>query len=174
MSNHVHGFGVTDTDSFIYEFQNVDDIYAEISENAQEYYDTSAYPQPKVFNIPPLNKKKPEYMKDENNGLTMTEFVGLRSKMYSVRVNGNDAMKKAKGVKKYILKKDITFDEYKRCIDEHTIVSRSQNSIRSIRHEVLSIKQHNIALSPFDDKRKICENKIDTLPWGHYSIEENN
>jgi hypothetical protein len=164
----------TDTDSFIYEFFNIDDIYDEIREKADMHYDTSDYPQPNIYNIPAVNKKRPGFMKDENNGRVMTEFVGLRSKMYSVRVNGVDAMKKAKGVKKYILKKDISFDDYKRCIDEHTTVSRSQNSIRSIRHEVLSIRQNKIALSPFDDKRKICDNNIDTLPWGHYSMQQNN
>ena len=34
-------------------------------------------------------------MKDENNSAIITEFVGLRAKMYALRVEG----KKAKGVK---------------------------------------------------------------------------
>ena len=38
-------------------------------------------------------------MKDEGNSKIVTEFVGLKSKMYSICVNGQDFVKKAKGVK---------------------------------------------------------------------------
>jgi len=38
-------------------------------------------------------------MKDENNGAIMTEFVGLRVKMYVLRIDGKKDMKKVKGVK---------------------------------------------------------------------------
>ena len=38
-------------------------------------------------------------MKDENNGAIITEFVGLRAKMYALRVEGKKGTKKAKGVK---------------------------------------------------------------------------
>jgi hypothetical protein len=164
----------TDTDSFVYEFTDVHDIYEEMKVDLQQHYDTSDYPQPNVYNIPSVNKKIPGLMKDENNGRIMTEFVGLRAKMYSVRVNGVDAMKKAKGVKRYVLKKDICFEDYLKCINENCIITKPQNSIRSKSHNVFSIIQNKIALSPFDDKRYILENNIDTLPWGHYSIIREN
>lgn len=48
----------------------------------------------------------------------MIEFVGLRSKMYSVRVAGEDPVKKATGIKGYVIKKTITFDDYVRCLRE--------------------------------------------------------
>lgn len=44
-------------------------------------------------------------MKDELNGKIMTEFIGLRPKMYSFRVSGKDHTSKAKGVKDYVTKK---------------------------------------------------------------------
>ncbi|KAG5328923.1 ZFYV9 protein, partial [Acromyrmex charruanus] len=54
------------------------------------------------------NKKVPGLMKDENNDVIMTEFVGLRAKMYAVRVDGKKETKKAKGVKSNIVARTIT------------------------------------------------------------------
>lgn len=90
--------------------------------------------------------------------------------MYSVRVNHRDVLKKAKGVKKCVLKKKITFGDYKNCIENLCIIKRTQNSIRSIKHNVFSIQQDKIALNPFDDKRCIMDDGINNLPWGHYSL----
>ena len=47
--------------------------------------------------VPLANKKVPGLM--ENNYAIMIEFVGLRAKMYAVRVDGKEEIKKAKGIK---------------------------------------------------------------------------
>lgn len=158
----------TDTDSMILEV-NTEDFYADMLKTLDQY-DTSDYPEPNKFNIPRVNKKVPGLFKDELNGEILTEFVGLRSKMYCVKSEGVEKMKKAKGVKKYVLKKSITFEHYMNCIREHCTVIRNQNSIRSKNHNVFSIKQTKIALSPADNKRYILDGNIDTLPWGHYKV----
>jgi len=69
-----------------------------------------------AYYIPLANKKIPNLMKDENNGTIMTEFVGLRAKIYALRVDGKD-MKKTKGVKNNFIAsnfiaRSITFDDY--------------------------------------------------------------
>ena len=71
--------------------------------NNIEYFDTSDYAPSNRFGMPLKNKKVIGLMKD--NGEIMTEFVGLRSKMYSVRVEGEDRMKKCKDIKASVVKK---------------------------------------------------------------------
>jgi len=42
----------------------------------------------------------------------MTEFIGLRAKMYALRMNGKKDTKKVEGVKSSIVARTITFDNY--------------------------------------------------------------
>ena len=54
-------------------------------------------------------------MKDELGGDIMTEFVTLRPKMYSYKV-GKSESKKCKGIKKCMVRKTISFEDYKNCL----------------------------------------------------------
>jgi len=74
-------------------------------------------------------------MKDENNGAIMTEFVGLRAKMYALRVDGKKDTKKVKGIKSNVVVNSITFDDYTRCLFDETELMRKQLCIRSKLHE---------------------------------------
>jgi hypothetical protein len=159
----------TDTDSLIYEVKN-QDLYDFMSENCNKYFDTSDYPHNNIYKIPQVNKKKLGLMKDENHGSVMTEFVGLRAKMYALRVDGKDLTKRAKGIKKNIVKNKISFQDYVHCIHSSSELVVSQNLIQSKKHVVSSITQTKIALSPHDDKRFLL-NKFSTLAWGNASIK---
>ena len=99
----------TDTDSIILHVQT-EDIYRDMQANLSDY-DTSNYPadHPLFSNA---NKKVIGKFKDELGGKLMTEFVGIRPKMYSY--TGEDSGKRAKGVKKSVLKKTITHEDYKK------------------------------------------------------------
>ena len=59
----------------------------------------------------PVNKKVIGKMKDEFKGKIISEFIGLRSKMYSLIDVDNEEVKKAKGVNKNVIKK-IRHKEY--------------------------------------------------------------
>ncbi|XP_057332054.1 uncharacterized protein LOC130671928 [Microplitis mediator] len=159
----------TDTDSLIYYFK-VPNIY-EIIKRDIKMFDTSDYPPNNIYDIPLVNKKVVGLMKDENNGEIMSEFVGLRAKLYAFRTHKNmKAKKRAKRVKGSTLR-TITFNDFKNCLEKHTNVIKPQFLIRSNKHEVKTIKQTKLALSWNDDKRKLQENSPDTLPWGYKKLK---
>ncbi|KAJ8911896.1 hypothetical protein NQ315_012310 [Exocentrus adspersus] len=157
----------TDTDSLIYDIK-CDDFYEIINENLHKF-DTSDFKQDNPYCIPRVNKKVVGLMKDENNGVIMMEFVGLRAKMYSIKCGSVCTTKKIKGVKKDVIKNHIKFEDYLTCLREFQEIYRSQRLIRSYLHEIYSVEQTKFALSPFDDKGVLLENPTDTLPHGHYS-----
>ncbi|XP_019700896.2 uncharacterized protein LOC109504655 [Harpegnathos saltator] len=159
----------TDTDSLIYHIQ-CDDIFEHMKRDISKF-DTSDYPADNAYGIPLANKKVPGLMKDENNGAIMTEFVGLRAKMYALKVDSKNDTKKAKGVKTNVVARTITFDDYMQCLRDEVEKQRHQSCIRSEMHKVYTVSELKTALSPYDDKRYIVPDSTDTLPWGHYRIQ---
>lgn len=160
----------TDTDSLIYHIR-CDDIY-DIMKRDLHYFDTSNYQIHNVYNIPLVNKKVLGLMKDENGGKIMSEFVGLRSKMYAIKVIHEPDMKKAKGINKDFIKREIKFDDYINCLFNDKIKMARQNRIMSKLHQIQTISEGKVALHPYDDKRCITNDCIHTVPWGHYSIKK--
>ena len=69
----------TDTDSLIYLLE-CENVYEDIKRDIARF-DTSAYPERNAYDIPCVNNKIPDLMKDENGGAIMTKFIGLRAKM---------------------------------------------------------------------------------------------
>ena len=158
----------TDTDSLAYEIET-EDFYRDISSDVELRFDTSNYPKDHPSGIlTGVNKKVIGMFKDEASGKQIAEFVGLRAKLYSYRVEDSYEEKKCKGVKKAVIKKTITFNDYKDCLFDNKPSMRKMNVIRSHLHTMYTETVNKIALSPFDDKRIIREDKIHTLAYGHY------
>ena len=80
--------------------------------------------------------------------------------------------KKCKGVKKAIVKKSVSFSDYKKCLFDKKEIYRSMNLIRSHEHIIYSEKVNKIALSCEDDKRVVQKDNIRTLAHGHKHASE--
>ena len=88
-----------------------------------------------------MNKKKIRLMKDELGGKIMTEFVALRAKLYAYKtLEKKEEKKKCKGIKKCVVKKTLTFDDYKKCLDDGKNVYRSQLLFQNKDHEIYTSK----------------------------------
>ena len=71
--------------------------------------------------------------------------------------------RKAKGVKDCVIKKSLSFEEYKECLFSEDKIMNEMSIIRTQNHDIYSMTINKVALSANDDKRLICENKINTL-----------
>ncbi len=157
----------TDTDSLCYEIET-DDVYEDISKDVNEWFDTSNYDENHPSGLySSENKKVIGFFKDECGGRFITEFVGLKAKSYSFETSDGKAEKKCKGVKKYVVIKHITHDDYKECLFSKISQYRTMNTIRSRKHNVGSERINKTALSADDDKRIVSEDGIHTMAIGH-------
>lgn len=76
------------------------------------------------------------------------------------------AVKKCKGVRKAVFKKNIAHEDYKTCLFSRKKQMIKMNVIRSHKHEIFTETINKVALSGEDDKRKIREDGIST--FGHW------
>lgn len=164
--NRVH-LCYTDTDSFIYEI-HTDDVYRDIRKHFLKYFDTSNYPSQNQYDLPIINKKIPGLFKDELGGRIMTEFVGLRSKLYCIKTE-SDVIKKAKGIRKNVIK-HLNATDYGDVLLNDKLVRRKNVLFKCIKHHIFTQTVNKIALSNADDKRFIMPNKVSTMAWGHTSL----
>ena len=215
----------TDTDSLLLKIET-EDVYKDIKAN-ENFYDTSDYPKEHPLHST-VNKKVLGKMKDECAGTPISEYVGLRSKMYSVMkadeskkgidkikkdfpeteikectcegkkvqaIMAKDAelfkkiknkhpkaivsqccnmikadeinVRKAKGVKKNVVKKQIKHEQYKQVLFSKEQMWHRMNILRSEGHEIYGMHVNKISLSPFDSKRWIADDGVNTKAYGY-------
>ena len=157
----------TDTDSLMYEIQT-DDVYKDLFVD-KDKFDNSDYPEDSPFYFGD-NKKVIGKFKDEAAGVPITEFVGLKSKMYSYIKDNGLGDKTAKGVKKQVIKTDIKHINYNNVLMNNTQMRHKMRCIRSVKHQLGTYEINKISLSCFDDKRYIHDNGITSYAYGHYEI----
>ena len=160
----------TDTDSFLF-YVETHDIYEDMWRDRQ-HFDFSDYPKSsKLHSL--ANKKVPGKFKDELNGTVIRQFCGLRSKMYVISYPEENAeleRKKAKGVAKATIEKELCFNLYEQTLFDKTEMLASMDIIRSRSHNIHCEKVRKKTLSCFDDKRWLLDDGISSLAYGHYCI----
>ena len=159
-----------DTDSLVYDIKT-EDFYEDIANDVEARFNTSGYSKTDFRPLPiGLNKKVMGLMKDELGGKIMTEFMALRPKLYSYKKLDGSEDKKCKGIKKCVVKKTLTFEDYKTCLFNDSTEYRSQLMFRPAKHEVHTIEVNTIALNRHHDKRISKKDGISTFARGHKDL----
>ena len=159
-----------DTDSLVYDIKT-EDFYEDIANDVEARFDTSGYSKADFRPLPiGLNKKVIGLMKDKLGGKIMTEFVALRPKLYSYKKLDGSKDKKCKGIKKGVVKKTLTFEDYKTCLFNDSTEYRSQLMFRLAKHEVHTIEVNKVTLNRDDDKRISRKDGISKFARGHKDL----
>ena len=165
------------TDSPVYHIKT-GDFYAVIADDVPARFVTSGY-IPDGYCVPRkaershrplpvgLNKKVIGLMKDELGGKIMTEFVALRPKLFSYKKLDGSEGKNCKGIKKRVVKKTITFEDYKTCLFNDSTGYRSQLMFGLSKHEVHTTEVNKVTLNRDDDKRISRKDGISTFARDH-------
>ena len=157
-----------DTDSLVYDIKT-EDFYEDIAEDIPARFDTSGYCPSRPLPVG-LTKKVIGLMKDELGGKIMTEFVALRPRLYSYEKLDGSEDKKCKGIKKCVVKKTLTFEDYKTCLFNDSTEYRSQLMFRSAKHEVHTTEVNKVALNRDNDKRISRKDGTSTFARGHKDL----
>ena len=154
-----------DTDSFVMNIKT-EDFCKDIANDVEKRFDTSNYEVDRPLPIG-KNKKVIVLMKDELGGKIITEFVTLRPKTYSYLTDDGKEDKKAKGTKKCVIKRMITFDDYKNCLLNGEVILKLQQRFISKKHDVYTENINKMALSNNYDKRIVSSDVITSYPYGY-------
>ena len=106
--------------------------------------------------------------KDELGGRIIKQFCTIRAKTYSYLMDGDSKVKKPKGTKKWVIKREIMFENYTDCLLNDKIILQSQQRFKSDNHKVCTEEVNKITLSSNDDKRLQTHDKITTYPYYYY------
>ena len=94
-------------------------------------------------------------MKDESEGKIIDEFVGLKSKMYSMKNIDGKESNTAKGVNIA-----TEFNEFKDTLFNKKIIRHKMRRIQSKNHEMKTYEIKKISLSVFHEKKFLLLNEI--------------
>ena len=128
-------------------------------------FDFSNYPKDSKF-FDQTNKKVIVKMKDVSEGKIIDEFVGLKSKMYSVKNIDGKESNIAKGVNIA-----TEFNELKDTLFNKKVVRHKMKRIQSKKHKIETYEINKISLSCFGDKRFVLNDGIHTLACFHKGID---
>ena len=101
-------------------------------------------------------------MKDEFGGIIVIEFVGLKSKVYSIKKIDVKEHNALKGVSIA-----TEFDKFKDVLFNKKFIRQIMKRIQSKKHKLGTYEIDKISLSCFDDKRYVSDDRIHALSYFH-------
>ena len=149
----------TDTDSLTYKIRS-ENVYEEFLKR-KHLFDFSIFSKDSKF-FEEANKKVFVKSKDVSRGNIIDEFVGLKSKKYSIKYIDGKESNTAKGV--YI---STEFNEFKDTLLKKKILRNKMRGIQAKNHKLGTYEIDKVSLSCFDDKRSISKNEIHTRDYFH-------
>ena len=129
----------------------------------KELFDLSNFPKSSKYYCDE-NKKIVGKMKDEYGGKSIWKFVGLKSKMYSIRYESSNEKSTNKGHNAF------KFQELDDTLFQKKILRHQMRGMKSKNHNIGTYETDKSSLSFHDDKRYVLKDGIDTLAYGHKDI----
>ena len=155
----------TDTDSLCYHV-TTDDIYADMAADIDRF-DTSNFDEEHPL-YSTRNSKVLGKFKCETGSHVPKEFVGLKSKMYSLDVDPPKMT--AKGIKKSYVRKNVRHQKFLSVLETQTQTYAKFKIFKSTNHVINTIEINKICLNAYEDKRYILEDGIHSLAYGNKNI----
>ena len=134
-------------------------FFENINNDVEIQFDTCDFDENDKRSLPMgMNEKVIGFFKDELGGKIMKEFCALRTKTYTYLMNDDKESKKAKGVKKCIIKRRLIFENY--------TILKSQLRFKRDYRDVYTEEVNKIALNSSDDERLQTFDRVTTYPYG--------
>ena len=149
----------TDTNSLTYEIKS-ENFYKKFFK-WNDLFDFSNYSKDSKF-FHDVNKKLIGKTKDEYGGVIIDQFIGLKSKMYSIKkINGSESST-TKGVNIA-----TEFNEFKDVLFNKKVNRHKMKRIQDKKLKIGTYEIDKISLSCFDDKRYVLDDSVNTLAFFH-------
>ena len=127
-------------DSLCLEVRGFKNVYKQL-EKRSDLFDFSNLP-PSHFLYSLANKLVAGKLKDEMKGEVIHEFVGLRSKMYSLLTKSVN-IRKAKGISAAVTRRKLKHKHFKDCLFAEIAKTDSMKRIGSYKHQVYTFEEVN-------------------------------
>ena len=144
-----------------------EDFFEDIFGDAKKWLDTSNYDENDKTPLPiGMNKKVIAFFKDELGGKIIKGFCAIRAKTYAYLMGNDSEVKKAKGTKKCVIKREPMFENYKDCLFIRDVILKSQQRFKSDHLKAYTKEVNKIALNSDGDKRLQTFDRVETYPQG--------
>ena len=154
-----------DTDSF---FINIETeyFYKDIANDVNKCFDTSGYDKNDKRLLPIGKNKVIGMFKDEINEKVMVELCAPRAETYAFRLDDDTEKKRAKGIRKCLIKRVLIFQDYQEAVIKNKTIIRSQLRSKNDEHTIHTEKVNIVAISSDDDKILQTYDEVTTYPYG--------